>query len=302
MRSYRRPISLSPLFQIPLILLGIFLATALLFWFLGIGRPSVAVAIALDLSSSTYDHQFNEPNSIMAREIEAVQAYLQKNNSGILRRPNQVRIFGFADGVRPLTRNFSDNSQQVSQELNQSLQLPLPDIIGGGTNLDLAIQEATLALAQVSDYCRELLIVTDGEVSINPLVIAEAKGKGVKIHSLIIGADAPQVQAASWATGGQYLSGEVEELDQLFTERFFNNINNNWRWLLLWLGCAWIALMWVLTLPVDRWICQRLLRLPMNLSGRIALFNALFWTAVIPFIVWKLYDLLGLVLPFLGKC
>ncbi len=302
MRSYRRPLSLSPLFQIPLILLGIFLACALLFWLLGIGRPSVAVAIALDLSSSTYQTQFNEPNSIMAKEIEAVQAYLSKNNSDILRQPNQVQVFGFADGIRPLTPSFSDNSQQVSQELSQSLNPDLPNIIGGGTNLDLAIQEGTLALSKVGDRCRELLIVTDGEVSVNPLVIADAKAKGVKINSIIIGKNAPLIQAATFATGGYYLSGEVNQLEQLFTQKAFNNFNNNWRWLLFWLGLAWIAFMWLLVMPLDRWILQKFLRLPMNLSGRIALFNALFWTAATPLIVWKLYDLLGLVLPFVGRC
>ncbi len=302
MSSYRRPISLSPLFQIPLICLGVCLACALLFWLLGIGRPSVAVAIALDLSSSTYQNEFNAPDSIMAREIKAVQAYLEKNGSGILRQPNQVQVFGFATGVRPLTRAFSDDSQQVSQELQQSLQPDLPNIIVGGTNLDLAIQEGTLALAQVSDRCRELLLVTDGEVSVNPMVIDEAKEQGVKINALVIGTDAPQVEGATFATSGQYLSGNVEELDQLFTQNFFENFNNNWRWVLFWLGLAWIALMWVIVLPLDRWVLQGLFKFPMNLAGRISLFNALFWTAATPLIIWKLYDLFGLMLPFIGQC
>ena len=71
---YRRPLWRYPLFQIPLLLLGACLAAALLFWLLGLGRVPVAVAIALDLSSSTYSSEFNAPGSIMAQEVQAVQA------------------------------------------------------------------------------------------------------------------------------------------------------------------------------------------------------------------------------------
>lgn len=302
MSSYRRPLWLYPLFQIPLLLLGGFLATALLFWLLGLGRPSVAVAIALDLSSSTYGQQFNAEGTIMAQEIDAVRAYLDKNSSGVLRQPNQVQVFGFADGVRPLTSGFSDDSEQIQQQLGQALQPTLVDIIGGGTNLDLALQEGIFALRTVGDRCRELLVVTDGEVSVADQVIAQANLNNVTINAVVIGAEAPQVRQATRETGGRYISAEQDTLDRLFTTQLFNNFNNNWRWILLWLGCAWIALMWMMTMPLDRWIFQGLLHFPMNLAGRFALGNALFWTAATPGIVIAIYRALNLALPFFKAC
>jgi Ca-activated chloride channel family protein len=300
--NYRRSLGQYPLFQIPFLLLCIFLVTALLFWLLGVGRSPVAVAIALDLSSSTYADRFNAPGTVMALEVQAVKAYLEKNTSGALRQPNQVQIFGFADGVRPLTHSFQDNEQQIARELNQALQPNLIDIIGGGTNLDLAIQEGTQALSKIKDRCRELLLVTDGEASVNSQVIDEAKTNRVKINAIVLGAEALQIQSATSNTGGQYLSGESNTLEALFTEKFFNRFNNNWRWVFLWLGLAWIALMWTLTMPLDRWLFQGLFKMPINLAGRLALGNALFWTTATPGILWRFYDFFNWAFPLIAQC
>lgn len=302
MSRYRRPLGQYPLFQIPLLLLCAFLVTALLFSLLGIGRSPVAVAIALDLSSSTYDNQFNAPGTLMAKEVESVQAYLKKNSSGILRQPNQVQVFGFADGVRPLTQSFQDDSTKISRELTQALQPNLVDIIGGGTNLDLAIQETVQALSKLEDRCLELLLVTDGEVSINPQVIEEARSNRVKINAVVLRTEALEIQTATFKTGGQYLASDESNLEALFTDKLFNSFNSNWRWIVFWLGLAWIALMWTLTMPLDRWIFQGLFKIPMNLAGRLALGNALFWTAATPGILWRIYQLFDLGLPFFSKC
>ncbi|NJQ97277.1 MAG: VWA domain-containing protein, partial [Hydrococcus sp. CSU_1_8] len=287
MSRYRRPLWLYPLFQIPALLLSAFLVIALLFALLGVGRSPVAVAIVLDLSPSTYDGQeFNAPGTVMDREIQAVKAYLAKNTTAILSQPNQIQIFGFAGGVRPLTQSFQDNNEQILNELTQTLQPTLAEVLGGGTNLDLAIQEGTQALANVRDRCRELLLVTDGEATVNPLVIAEARTNLVKINAVVIGTEALAIRAATFATGGKYLSSDVNNLDVLFAERLFARFNSNWKWILLWLGLAWIALMWMLTMPLDRWIFQGLFKMPINFSGRLALGNALFWTAATPGILW----------------
>jgi Ca-activated chloride channel family protein len=284
-----------------LLLLGVCLAAALLFWLLGFGRPQVAVAIALDLSPSTYNAgQFNAPGTIMNQEVQAVQAYLDRNQN--LRQPNQVYVFGFASGVKPLTNSFQDNSTQVAQELTQALQPNLVNIIGGGTDLNLAIQEGIRSLSKVSDRCRELLLVTDGEASVSPAVISEAALRRIKINAVVLGAEALELRGAALGTGGIYLSGEQQNLEQLFTKQFFAKFNTNWRWLLLWLGLAWICLMWTLTMPLDRWLFQGLLKMPFNLAGRLALGHALFWTAATPGIVWSLYRLLNLTLPFISQC
>jgi Ca-activated chloride channel family protein len=303
MASYRRPLWLYPLFQIPFIFLWIFLIAALLFWLLGIGRPNVAVAIALDLSSSTYGNQgFNAPGSVMRQEVQAVEAYVHKNSSGILRQPNQIQIFGFASGVSPLTSSFQTKSEQINLELNQSLTSSLVPTIGGGTNLDLAIQEGSQALSSIPNSCRELLLVTDGVASVDNDVVERARANKVRINAIVIGEEAPEVRNATNATGGKYLSAEASALKNLFTANFFDNFNNNWRWILWWLSLAWIALMWTLIMPLDRWIFRALFRMPMNFAGRLALSNALFWTVATPLIVWRIYQIFDLVLPFLAPC
>ena len=105
--------------------MGACLVAALLFGLLGFGRPPVAVAIALDLSSSTYGSgSFNAPGTIMAQEVQAVKAYLEKNSPDLLRQPNQVQVFGFGGVVKPLTYDFNSDSQQVKAELTQALRNP----------------------------------------------------------------------------------------------------------------------------------------------------------------------------------
>ena len=119
---------------------------------------------------------------------------------------------------------------------------------------------------------------------------------------MILGSDAPEVKAATWQTGGKYLQGDARELNVLFTDEFFERFNSNWRWVIFWLGLTWIALVWMIAMPLDRWIFEGLLKMPMDLGGKLALFHALFWTAATPGIIWKIYQLLDLTLPFLGSC
>lgn len=302
--AYRRPFWLYPLFQIPLIFLGLCLLMAVLFWLLGFGRPSVAVAIALDLSSSTYQSEFNAPGTTMAQEVQAVKDYVDKNLA-ILKQPNQIKILGFADQVKPLTVNFTTDSQQIKQQLENTLDVlkSNPEDLGGGTNIDLAISEGTDALAAISDRCRELLIVTDGQATINSETITQAKEKNVKINAVVIGPDSPDIQQATQDTGGVYLiSNQASNLSPLFTEKLFKRFNNNLRWVLFWLALAWMSLMWTLTMLLDRWIFQGLLKMRMDVAGKLALGNVFFWTVLTPLILWNIYQLLNLAAPFLGQC
>jgi len=304
MSKFRRGFWLYPLFQIPLIFLTTFLTAALLFWLLGFGRPPVAVAIALDLSHSTYQPQeFNASGTIMNLEIKAVEAYVEKNASERIGKPNQIKILGFASNVIALTPSFEENKETIENELLNTMNNPnLVNIIGGGSELNLAIQEGIEALTTITNRCRELLIVTDGAVSVDPRVIKDAIQSQVKINAIVIGVNAPEVQAAVDQTGGIYLSGNENNLAILFTGKLFNNFNSNWRWIVFWLGLAWIALMWTLIMPLDRYLLQGLLKMPMNLAGRLALGNALFWTAATPGILWKIYQIFNLSLPFLSSC
>jgi Ca-activated chloride channel family protein len=111
----------------------------------------------------------------------------------------------------------------------------------------------------------------------------------------VVGATSPELQAAALATGGIYLSGEQNNLGMLFTDTFFTRFNSNLKWLILGLGATWIALMWTLILPLDRWLFQGLIGLNRSLSGQLSLSNALFWSILTPLIVWQLFNLLDIV-------
>ena len=298
--GYRRPLWLYPLFQIPAIFFGLFLILALLFGLLGFGKPPLSVAIALDLSGSTYQNSvFNGPGTLMNQEIQAVQSYLAQSSQ--LKQPNSVKTWGFATDIIPLTANFNTDGTKIIQELNASLQSDLPQRIGGGTNVDLAIQQGSDALA-LSKGCRHLLIVTDGAVEINPEIVKKAFNQGVKISAIVVEADSVPLRTAAFLTGGKYLIGEKTTLESLFTETLFKDWNNNWRWVIFWLGLAWIAFHWLLVLPLDRWVLQGWLKKRIDDSARIALGNALSWTILTPLILWQLYRLLNLVAPFVAQC
>lgn len=302
-KNNNHPIWLYPLFQIPGILMGLFLLLALLFWLLGWGRPAVAVNIALDLSGSTYGSSpqlFNAPNTVMAQEVEAVRSYIEQSSQQ-LKIPNQIQVMGFGGQVVPLTNQFLTDRQQLETELTQSLADPnLRSRLGNGTSLDRAIEEGTKALGGISQHCRELLIVTDGEADVSPTAIAQAASQGVRINAVVVGANAVQLQAATIATKGIYLSGAENNLQAFFTDKFFHRFNSNLRWIALWLGAAWVALMWLLALPIDRWILQGWFGLPMNLAGQLSLGNALFWSVLTPLLLWQIWQFLGL--PLFSSC
>ncbi|MGL5836855.1 MAG: vWA domain-containing protein [Waterburya sp.] len=302
MSSYRIKLWNYSLFQIPLICFGLCLIAAALFWLLGFGRPRVTVAIALDLSSSTYNSQaelFNRPGTVLSQEIEAVQDYLKQNNEEILRRPNQVRVFGFGGTIKPLTGNFDGNSKKVAQALVDSLSNPrlAQEIVPNNTDINLAIKTGVDALKIAPKSCRELILVTDGQASVSPIVVAQARANKVQINSVVVGEEALALRAASLATGGIYLSGNGSSISTFFTDNFFNSFNSNLKWIVFWLGLAWICLMWTLVLPLDRWLFQGLLNLRIDQAGRLAISQALFWTVATLSAIWKFWGI-----PFLSGC
>nr|WP_199305002.1 vWA domain-containing protein [Coleofasciculus sp. FACHB-125] len=278
-------------------LLGACIVVTALIWLLGLGRPPVAVAIALDLSSSTYSTEFNAPGTVMYQEVAAVRSYLQQNAQQ-LRNKNQIQVLGFGGVVRSLTGDFKTDSQQVDAELTQALANPdLPQLVANNTtDINLAIQKGTEALGTIGQKrCRELLLVTDGGANVSPAIITDARNRKVRINTVVIGEGSPELQAAALATGGIYLSGEQNNLEMLFTDTFFTRFNSNLKWLILGLGATWIALMWTLILPLDRWLFQGLIGFNRSLSGQLSLSNALFWSVLTPLIVWQLFSLLDIV-------
>ena len=302
MSNYRIKLWNFPLFQIPLICFVCCLIAALLFWLLGFGRPQVAVAIALDLSGSTYDNQielFNSPGTVLNREVKAVQAYLEQNNEEVLRRPNQVKVFGFAGIVKPLTGNFNDNSDRVEKYLISALETQglAEEIVPDSTDINLAIQAGINSLRTVSEKCKELILVTDGQGDVSPGVIASAISNKVKINSVVVGQEALALRGASFATRGKYLSGDSNNLSAFFTDNFFKLFNSNLKWIVFWLGLAWISLMWALVLPLDRWLFQGLLNMRIDRAGKSAIAHALFWTVATLSAIWRFWGI-----PFLSGC
>lgn len=286
----RRQVWQYPLFQIPLMLMLACAIIAALSLLLGLGRPPVAVAIAIDYSGST-------AGIVRQQEIQAVQSYINQNQT--LKNPNAIQIFGFASDIRALTTDFTTDNEQLEYQFNSSIQQPtLEQELGGGTNLNLAIQQTTRALSTIENRCRELLLVTDGIAPINDTVIQNAQAENVKINAVIVGgAESDKLQQATRLTDGLYLSAEASNLDLLFTQTFFRDFNSNLRWVMFWLSGAFIFLMWTLTLPLDRWLFQGIMGLNMTLSGQIALGNALFWTVVTLIAIWK-----GFGIPFGNPC
>ncbi len=291
MLKYRRKVIEYPLFYIPLILAGIFLALALLFGVLNLGKPSVAAVIALDISSSTYQPQpFNAPNSIMDQEVQAVNAYLEANAK--LSNPNKVQILGIGGGKAPKLTATMDSSQEVivdqlSRQLNdpnlpyQLIPEPQQD------DLDIVINKATEILEEQENHCRELLMVTDAGVSITQSAVTQATGKNIKINSLVFGTESvPNLRSASRQTKGIYIDNinlsntGGSYLEEVFLNNFFKQFNSNWKWIRFWLGCGLIALLWLLVLPLDRWVFQGLFNMSMEPSGKISLGLAFIGTII----------------------
>jgi Ca-activated chloride channel family protein len=290
----RRQLWLYPLFQIPLTLMIGCLIIAALGWLLNWGRPPVAVAISLDLSGSI-------TNEIQKQEILAVTSYLEQNQK--LPKPNAVKIFVFGENVQNLTPDFNSDGEMLLKEFKEASSpkniSSIRKILGlNDTNLNLAIQTGVNSLMRREKNCRELLIVTDGIVGVNPEIVDQAIKENVKINAVVLGnVVSSDLQKATIRSRGIYLSGEASQLTTLFTDTLFTRFNSNLRWIIFWLGAAFICLMWMLTLPLDRWLFQGLIGLDMTLSGQLALGNALFWTVLTIIVVWRLFGL-----PFTGAC
>ncbi|WP_293080939.1 hypothetical protein [Okeania sp. SIO3B5] len=66
--------------------------------------------------------------------------------------------------------------------------------------------------------------------------------------------------------------------------QIIDGLSSNLPFVLLWLGLAWISLMWMLVIPIDHLLCYRM-KIPYYIAGKIAYFNAIFWAVATP-ILW----------------
>lgn len=283
-RMRRRPVTSYSLFQIPLIGLPIGLTLWLFSAFLGWGQPP-AVAIALDLSGSTYFEQaerFNQSGTISFQEIQAVRSYLHYN-SRLKSPPQSIQILGFGAEVAALTEGFQTDSLVLEKQLDAALNSPnLADrILPNTTLLNGVIKAGTDSLSQVHNRRRSLLIVTDGRGDISQFYIDRAIANRVRINAIVVGGKSRSLEKAVRETGGTYRAGDALQLEKFFRLSFFESVFTQKAWQFLGIAVSCISSIWILILPLDRWILQDRLKLKMYLSGQISLWFAYGSTAVI---------------------
>ncbi|HBK22242.1 MAG TPA: VWA domain-containing protein [Planktothrix sp. UBA10369] len=268
------------IFQFFAILTVVFLVLGLLTSQLILFQELVTVQIALDLSSSTYEETrvFRGPGTIMQQEIKAVKAYIGKNAT--LAEPNLLSVSGFADQVIPITQQFTSNPQEIEQAIEQVVKPGLDSQIGGGTHIDLVVENGLSQLKNNSGRCPKLLVITDGEFDLAEPTVNQARNSGVKLNFLIVGQPVtPEILNWASQTGGIALNANPENISKLLTHQVFNQFNRS-RFTPWFLGFGFISLMWMLLLPLDRLI--KSMKIRADFSGIIAVYHAIFWTVVTP--------------------
>ncbi|MEM6501227.1 MAG: vWA domain-containing protein [Cyanobacteria bacterium P01_C01_bin.89] len=303
MRDANRPFYQYGLFQKPFIGFVVCLIAALLFYLFQWGNPNnVAVVLSLDLSSSTYDSQLNEPGSISEAAIDAVKSYIDKNSQ--LPSPNQVQVMGFGGLVVPLSEGFSTSAEElkgaIAQAVDPSSSTSVAQQVSPSeTDINRAIREGSEALKGFEEGCKELMVVTDGNAALDKELLTQIMASGIKLNFITVGEEFTDFKNAVQDAGGAYTFGLVNELSNLISNEFFQKINSNLNWVVIWLGLAWVFLMWALILPIDRML-QRLFDMRFDMAGKTSVGYALFWTAATPGIVWKILQFLNL--PFFKAC
>lgn len=303
-----RPFYLYGLFQRPLMICIAFLIAALLCSFLQWGQPgNVSVVIALDLSSSTYNSgsgQLGAAGTVSDEAIKAVKSYINLNSQS-LKRPNTIKVLGFGGAVVDLTKDFSNDATALTEAIDAAIQPNSPNnvaqrVIPSATDVNIAVQKGLTDLSTAKQGCKELLVFTDGQAELNPSLTTQAIASGVKLNFMILGDPVQNLQADALKTGGLYLAANAaSQLTSAFTQQFFPKVNSNLNWVIICLGAAWLALMWTLVLPIDRFL-QKTMSLRFDLAGRIAIGHGLFWSSATPIIVWNILKILQL--PLFSKC
>jgi Ca-activated chloride channel homolog len=280
-------------FQIPAILTVVFLILALLTssfkWF----PPSVSVQVMLDLSGSTYKttNIFRGTGTIMAAEIEAVKEYARQNAGS--ENPNLISLSGFASQVIPITQNFSSDSREIEQSLERVVQPSIAPLIGNGTDLNIAVEKGLDSLKSQIRRCKKMLIVADGITELREDLVSQTISNDVRLNFLIVEQNIPiNLSEISLRTGGVALPANVSNIRELVSKDFRQKFNSNSKRVNFFLGAAFISSMWMLVLPLDRFL-QTYRKIRFDWTGKIALLNALFWT---------IFILLRVGIPFLSEC
>lgn len=276
-----QPVWRYAIFQISAGCIVLFLILALLASQLSWLPRLVAVHLTLDLSSSTYEttEVFRGAGTIMAEEIAAVKAYVDRNAG--LPQPNAVSISGFADSVVPITRNFTSDPQEIEQAIEDVIQPALSDRIGGSTNINLAIEDGVSQLKTQPRACPEIVAITDGVFELEKSAIQQAQKNNVKLNFLVVGQPI-NAEIDRWAkqTGGIALEANPNSIAKLLSGKVFNHFNTS-PLVPLFYGCAFISFMWMLLLPLERFL-ELALRIRIDRASQIAVYNAFFWTVITP--------------------
>ena len=219
---------------------------------------------------------FRGTGSLMAAEIEAVKAYARENAQ--TSRPNSLSLSGFASEVIPITNDFSSDSVVIEDALDRVVQPEISLQIGSGTNLTLAVEQGLNSLSTQLERCKEMLVITDGEAELSPIQLARAQANRVKLNFLLVGQTIPSnLATAARLTRGIVISANANNIQYLIATQLRQRFNSNFKFVKLFLGLAFISLIWMLVFPLDRFL-QLQWQMRFDYAGRTALFNAVFWT------------------------
>jgi Ca-activated chloride channel family protein len=287
-----------PIFQIPASLAILFITLALLSRMFSWFTPTVSIHVALDLSNSTYGDvvNFRQPGTVMMTEIESVKEYARRNAN--LSSPNLISVSAFANQVVPITNQFSSKPTDIENALDQVIQPSLISRLGGGTNLDAAVENAMGQLLTQVGRCKEVVVVTDGQAVLRSQIRNQALASKIKLNFLLINdqQEVPRnLEEDATKTGGNALVASPENFVTLLSQKVFNRVNKN-PFVVIFSGLAWVCLIWALVLPLERFL-RRVIKIRPAVASRFVIFNTILWTTATPITLF----FLGL-LSNLGTC
>jgi hypothetical protein len=102
--------------------------------------------------------------------------------------------------------------------------------IGGGTNLDLAVENGLKSLNTQKQQFKEMLVFTDGVIDLKPWLAARVKLSGVRLNFLVV--DKPvsnSLAQVAGLTGGVALPADVNNIKELVSGQLRERFNSNSR-------------------------------------------------------------------------
>ncbi len=171
-------------------------------------------AIVLDCSGSmnTYDRISKVDEKKNCYRIEATESFISA-----MGLKDSISIITFANDANVLI-SMSDNKTQLQDSLQSLYDY-------GGTNFNVAIKEAIGEFSNEQLYAdktnNRIIFMSDGIASCSGAYLAEAKSKGIVIHTVGLGDSSGDIELRriAEATGGTFMKAvTAQDLVDIFTE------------------------------------------------------------------------------------